>query len=338
MKRAIAALLASVVLQASSAAAQTVSAEAAQTVGQTSDGLTAAATQVRLFGDALLGTRFTVEAAWAARAGEAEETDAFSSAYPYDNRVQVIEAYGERTFRPHTALLAVHGGRFRTPFGISAGSDHAYSGFLRAPLIRYDDYFALSNNFLETGVGVVAGVPSLYVETTLGTPGDVGEAKRRPGLDRIVRVQGSYRSLIVGLSHISTNPFQPIRFARGRAAFTGVDARWMRKGVEVRGEWITGQPFDGTRTTGGYADLLIHRPGLGPVTAVLRAERLSYETAPPRAIYAQRYTAGARVRLLNNLAAQVNVMRQHGLPESRPTSLDVALTYVFRFDARRSKQ
>lgn len=333
MKNAIVAMLAAVVLQANPAAAQTVSAEAAQTVGQTSDGVAAAATQLRLFGDALLGTRFTLEAAWAARFGDGE-TDAFSGAYPYGNRVQVIEAYGERTFRPHTALLAVHGGRFRTPFGISAGSDHAYSGFLRAPLIRYDDYFALSNNFLETGVGVVAGVPSLYVETSLGTPGDVGEAKRRPGLDRVVRVQGSYRSLIVGVSHSSTNPFQPISFARGRAAFTGADARWMREGVEVRGEWIAGQPFDGTRTTGGYVDLLVHRPGLGPVTAVLRAERLGYETAPPHAIYAQRYTAGARVRILSTLAAQVNVMRQHGVPEARPTSLDVALTYVFRFDAR----
>jgi hypothetical protein len=333
MKNAIAAMLAAVVLHATPAAAQTVSAEAAQTVGQTSDGVAAAATQLRLFGDAPLGTRFTLEAAWAARLGD-EETDAFSGAYPYGNQVQMIEAYGERTFRPRTALLAVHAGRFRTPFGISAGSDHAYSGFLRAPLIRYDDYFALSNNFLETGVGVVAGVPTLYVETSLGTPGDVGEARRRPGLDRVVRVQGSYRSLIVGISHSSTNPFQPISFARGRAVFTGADARWMREGVEVRGEWIAGQPFDGTRTTGGYVDLLVHRPGLGPVSAMLRAERLGYETVPPFAIYAQRYTAGARVRLLNTLAAQVNVIRQHGVPEARPTSLDVALTYVFRFDRR----
>jgi len=117
-----------------------------------------------------------------------------------------------------------------------------------------------------------------------------------------------------------------------------MDARWMRSGVEVRGEWIAGQPFDGTRTTGGYVDLLVHRPGLGPVTAVLRAERLGYVTAPPRAIYASRYTAGARVRIVNTLAAQVNVMRQHGMPRFRPTSLDVALTYVFRFDARRSKE
>ena len=337
MKSVVVAMLASITLQATPAAAQTVSVEAAQTVGQTSDGVSAAATQLRLFGDAPFGTSFNLEVAWAARFG-AGDTDAFGGAYPYGNRVQVIEAYGERTFRPRAAILAVQAGRFRTPFGISAGSDHAYSGFLRAPLIRYDGYFALSNNFLETGVGVVVGVPSLYVETVLGTPDDVGTAERRPGLDRVVRVQGSYRSLIAGLSHISTNPYQPISFARGRAAFTGVHARWMRNGVEIRGEWIAGQPFDGTRTTGGYVDLLVHRPGLGPVTPVLRAERLGYVASPPRAIYATRYTAGARVRIVNTLAAQVNVIRQQGIPRSRPTSLDAALTYVFRFDARRSKE
>ncbi len=213
MKRAIAALLASIVLQASPAAAQTVSAEAAQTVGQTSDGVAAAATQVRLFGDALLGTRFTLEAAWAERFGAAE-TDAFSGAYPYRNRVQVIEAYGERTFRPHAALLAVHGGRFRTPGSRS-----------------------------------------------------MGHARRAATSTFSFIVQGSARS---------------------------------------------------PRCSGPSGS--------------------RYSTAPPRAIYATRYTTGARVRIVNTLAAQVNLMRQHGMPRFRPTSLDVALTYVFRFDARRSKE
>jgi hypothetical protein len=338
MKHAVAVMLASIALHANDARAQTASVEAAQTIGQSTDGVAAAATQLRLFGNALFGTRFHLEAAWAARSGDAEVTDAFGAAYPYGNRVQVMEAYGERTFRPRTALLSVRAGRFRTPFGISSASEHAYSGFLRAPLIRYDGYYALSNNFLEMGASVLAGIPALYVETSFGRPGDVGTAQRRPGLDRTVRLQGSFRSLILGLSHLSTNPYQPLRFAAGRAVFTGVDARWMRHGVEVRGEWIAGQPFDGTRTTGGYVDLLVHRPGLGPVTWVLRAERLGYATAPPRALYAQRYTAGARVRLRETLTAQVNVMRHHGVPDSRPASLDVALTYLLRLDGRRARQ
>jgi hypothetical protein len=33
-------------------------------------------------------------------------------------------------------LHAFKAGRYRTPFGISSGSDHAYMGFQRAPLVR----------------------------------------------------------------------------------------------------------------------------------------------------------------------------------------------------------
>jgi len=330
--RCLAAAAAALALVPAAAAAQSISAEAAQTAGYSSDGSGAAATQIRLFGEAASGVRFHVEGAWAARSGG--ESDAFGSAYPYENKIDLIEAYGDRLFRPRGALLGVRAGRFRTPFGIYHASDYAYSGFLRAPLIRYDGYFALSNTFLENGVSVAAGVPRLYVETALGAPGDVGEAIRPSGLDRVVRLQASYRSLIVGVSHITTKPYQSPRFAHGDASFTGIDARWMQGGVELRGEWIAGQPFDGTRTTGGYLDLRVHVPALGPATAVLRAERLGYDAIPPFALYARRYTAGARIRILAPLAVSVNVLHQSGLPSQRAAAADVALTYVLRIDGR----
>jgi hypothetical protein len=323
-------------LLANRAAAQSVALEAAQTGGLSSTGNAAAATQARLFGDAALGVTFNLEGAWAVRSGD--DTDAFGAAYPYDGRVQVIEAYGERMFRPAGALLSVRGGRFRTPFGIYSASDHAYSGFLRAPLIRYGDYFALSNNYLENGISVAAGVPRLYVETTIGMPGDVGEAVRPRGADTIVRAQASYRSLIVGASYIDTKPYQSPQFAHGRATFGGLDARWMRNGIEIRGEWIGGRPFDGTRTTGGYVDVLVHRPGrLSWVTAVARAERLGYVAVPPFDLYAHRYTAGARLRLLDRLSAQMGVVRQSGLAQQDHSAVDLALTYVVRLESRRPR-
>ena len=124
--------------------------EAAITTGVTTEEQSAAAaTQVRVFGDAAAGVRYFGEVSWAARSGAGNDADAFGSAYPYGNRVQVIEAYGERMFRPSGRIFGVKAGRYRTPFGISNGSDYAYSGFLRAPLMRYDGYFALSNDFLE---------------------------------------------------------------------------------------------------------------------------------------------------------------------------------------------
>jgi len=175
------------------------------------------------------------------------------------------------------------------------------------------------------------GVPQLYVETSLGVPADVGDEKRRSGFDRVFRVQGYRGQWIVGVSHIRTRPNQPESFAHGRAEFTGIDVRWMHEGVLVRGEWITGQPFDGTTTDGWYADLMLHRVAMGPVTAVLRAEQLNYNTIAQFAIHTTRLTVGAKIRLPRGLTAQVNLNRQSGnRPAYRSTPLDLALTYSIR--------
>jgi hypothetical protein len=318
-----------IVSHATVASSQSVAVEINQTVGVSTENVAAAATQVRAFGEAVAGVRFMGEAAWAARS--AGETDAFGAAYPYANRAQVIEAYAERTFLPGPFLVGIRGGRYRTPFGISSGSDHAYNGFLRAPLIRYDDYYALSNNFLEHGGDVIVGVPRLTLEVSAGVPADVGSASRRQGLDTVVHGQGALGALIVGMSYIRTRPYQDEFFAKGRAVFTGLDVRFMRGGVQARGEWISGRPFDGTTTTGGYADLIVHRPSMGPITAVMRAEHLAYEAPAPFQLYGTRYTGGARIRLLGRLTAVVDVIHQsHDLPQRRATSVDVGLTYSVR--------
>jgi hypothetical protein len=315
----------------SPALAQPIIVEADLTGGYTSDEAGALATQVRAFGDIPLGLRVLAEAAWAARSDTDESTDAFGAAYPYRNRVQIIEAYAERLFHPGPALLGFRAGRYRTPFGIYTRGDYAYSGFLRAPLIRYDGYFALSNNFLEHGAELIAGIPQLYIETSLSAPADVGDSVRRSGVDSVTRLQGYYGPWIVGVSHIRTQPYMPERFARGRSVFTGVDLRWTAGGVQVSGEWLTGRPFDGTSTTGWHADVMVHRPVMGPVTAVWRSEQLDYDASAPFARWARRHTAGARVRLLRNLSAQVNVLHQSGdLTDAYTTALDGALTYSIR--------
>lgn len=332
--RVCAATMIAVLAVATSAAAQSVTVEASQTAGYSSEDIGAAATQVRAFGDVAGGVRFMTEAAWGVRSDAV--SDAFGSAYPYDGRVQAIEAYGERTFQPRGALLGVRVGRYRTPFGISGSSDHAYVGFLRAPLMRYDGYYALSNEFLEHGADVIIGAPRLFVETSVGTPADVGEAQRRHGLDAVVRVQAAYGGAILGASYIDTRPYQPPDFAQGRTRFGGIDGRWMRGGVMLRGEWISGRPFDGTTTDGGYLDVIVHRPRMGPVTAVFRAERLVYDAEPPFALAATRYTAGARIRFLERAAAEIGLLRQTGgVAGAHPTAIDVAVTYTVRTPAFR---
>src|ERR1700730_8589482 len=149
------------ITSATAVQAQTTTTHGAGSVGVSSDDVSAVATQLRAFGEVRGGIRYFVEGAWAEVS--AGNSDAFGAAYPYGNRVQVIEAYGERMFQPRGMLVGIRAGRFRTPFGISSGSDYAYTGFLRAPLVRYDGYFALSNDFLEHGADLVVGVPQLTV-------------------------------------------------------------------------------------------------------------------------------------------------------------------------------
>jgi len=331
MKRLALALGLAVLTHAHVASGQSLAVEVDQSVGHSTENVSAAGTQIRTFGELQPGFRFNVEAAWAVRS--ADQGDAFEAAYPYAEHLQIIEAYGERLFAPGHGVLAIRLGRYRTPFGIYSASDHAYNGFLRAPLIRYDDYYALSNNFLEHGADVVVGTPRFSLEASVGVPGDVGEATRREGVDAVVRGQGAVGPMIVGISYIRTSPNLPASFARGHAMFSGVDARWMRDGVQVRGELIWGQPFDGTTTTGGYIDLIVHRPSMGPLTVVARAERTAYEAPAPFALYAQRYTAGGRIRLFDRLTTEVMLIRQTRSLSDHLLAVDLGLTYSLRHDS-----
>ena len=318
---------------AASTRAQSITTEAVLTTGASTDDVAVGAAQARAFGDLKSGVRYFVEAAWARSSDEDGDSDAFDTAYPYANRIQIIEAYGERMFHPGDGIVNVRAGRFRTPFGISSASEHAYLGFTRAPLIRYDGDFALSNNALEHGADVVAGLPDLNVEVALGAPGDVGSQPRRAGLDSTVRVQGYYGPFIIGVSHTRTLPSETMPFATGHADFTGIDARFTRDGVQVRGEWLTGQPFDTATTTGWYADLILHRTFMGPVTAVARVERLDYET-PFEELdrYMRRQTVGARVRVTTPLSVSVNVIHQTGVSDEYSSmALDAGVTWSFRY-------
>jgi hypothetical protein len=316
-------------LNAHVARGQSITTEGSITAGTSSDEVSAVATQLRAFGEVPDHIRYYVETAWATSSDD--NSDAFGAAYPYRDRVQVIEAYGERMFLPGGTVVGARAGRYRTPFGISSGSDHAYTGFLRAPLIRYDGYSALSNNFLEHGADLLVGVPRFTVEASLGAPADVGSAVRRSGLDSVVRLQSVFGPAIVGVSHIRTLPYQPASFAFGHTDFTGIDVRWMRDGVQFRGEWITGRPFNGTTTDGWYADVMVHRVAMGPVTAVARVEQLDYDTTTGLALHTKRQTIGARIRLFEGLSAQVNVLHHKGqLDQYRQATIDVGVTYSVR--------
>lgn len=342
------------VLQASLASGQSAAAEVDQSAGYSTEGVRAISTKLRAFGEVTPDVRFHISAV-AGR--QSQESDAFGAAYPYTEHPVVLDAYAERMFRPGGGLFGVRAGRFRTPFGISSDSDQGYVGFQRNPLIRYDDFFALSNTFFENGAAVILGTPRLSLEASLGASGDLGEHTRPAGLDKILRGQAVAGRFIIGVSYINTRPHlahagtdfasefaagadgredeeeEEHEVAPGRATFGGLDVRWMRDGVQLRGELISGHPFDGARTHGGYVDLIVHRSFMGPVTAALRAERLTHRDRSTLVLAGDRYTAATRIRLPRGFVTHIElVQNSRHLPRRRPTAVDIGLSYSVRVE------
>ena len=328
-------------------AQETIAAEIDVTSGYSGEDIRAAALQLRLSGEGPARIEFFAEAAWGERwAGDSPVigeslsgvdptgSDVFGAAYPYSGRVRLMEIYAERYFRPRGAMLGVRAGRFRMPFGIYSRSDHGYSGFLRPPLIRYDGYFGVSNNWLEDGAMFTAGVPQLFVEASVSRPHDVGFAIRREGVDATIRAQGYRGQFVLGASYARSNPYLSPRFAIGRQAFSGADLRWAHpSGLQARAEILKGHSYEGVSTIGWYLDGFIHRPGMGPFTAVVRGEQMDYTAPAPRDRRARRLTLGTRAQLPGPLTVQVNYLRQRGdLPRIKSQSIDFSATYSFRMD------
>jgi hypothetical protein len=286
---------------------------------------------VRVFGEPRAGLRFEVEGMWGTRSRDG--SDVFGTAYPYEGEADLGAAYATFARPASRGIRSIRAGRYRPPFGISSASEHAYVGFLRPPLIRYGGYYALSNSYFDHGVDVIVGAPRLSLRASVGVPWDVGDVRRRPGAGGTVRIEGHVSSFVLGVSYIDTTPDRPPIYAHGRARFAGVDVRWMQNGLMLRGEWLGGRPFEGTATRGGYVDVLVHRPSLGPVTLLARAERLAYDARAPFSLYTHRYSAGARVRVWRSLSISSMAVHQSGQQtQRRPTAIDVGVTYAVRHD------
>ena len=105
----------------------------------------------------------------------------------------------------------------------------------------------------------------------------------------------------------------------------------MRGGVQLSGEWIEGQPFDGTTTAGWYLDAssiasqcVRSRPWHGSSGSITTQTRLLMFTGDGKR--SGHASGSARV-----FSAQVNVLHQTGQPdEYGPAAVDVGVTYSVR--------
>lgn len=311
------------------AAAQPPATEVDTTIGYSTEGLSTAATQVRTFGEIRPGLRYYVEGHAARRTQSG--SDAFGAAFPYTNGLNASETYVEQRLEGKRLIGGIRAGRYRTPFGIYDRGEHAYNGFLRPPLVRWGDYYDISNYWLEGGVDAFATTRGLQLEVSLGTPAEGRKLQlRRAGLDVAARLQAHRGDFIGGGSFLKTQPDTTHSWVRGQSRFGGVDARWMRNGLQLRGEIIWGSAFANSGMRGWYVDALAHRRDLGPVTPVLRVEEYRYWSSAHRTTW-KRVTAGARIKLTQATTLQLNLLRQPELTETRNSALDVGLSHTIRY-------
>ena len=113
-----------------------------------------------------------------------------------------------------------------------------------------------------------------------------------------------------------------------------LDVRWAHPaGFQARGELLQGHSYEGVSTIGWYIDGIVHRPGMGPFTALVRGEYLDYDRAGAARAHGEASTLGTRVRLPGPLTLQLNYLRQKGdLPHIKSHSIDFSATYSFRID------
>ena len=246
-----------------------------------------------------------------------------------------MEIYAERYFRPRGAMLAVRAGRFRMPFGIYNRSDHGYSGFLRPPLIRYDGYFGISNNWLEDGAMFTAGAAATVRRSQRQPPARRRirrSARRARHVDPRARLPRTVRR------RRKLRAQQSVSVAAICRRTPGVLGRRCAMGASVRTAGARGIP-EGPFVRGRVDNRLVCRRHRAPARngAVHggrpRRSRWTTRLPAPRDRRAKRLTLGTRVRLPGPVTLQLNYLRQHGdLPRLKSHSIDFSATYSFRMD------
>ena len=323
--------LASVLLASAPASAQSVTAEVDVSGGVSTENVRAGAAQARLFGASASDWRFFVEATFGGVDGQ--QTDAFSAAYPYDRRLRPMEMYVEKMFRPRKRAR----GRSRPDATArrSASPRAAITATPASPARRSSATATASRSRTRPRRrrSVLVGTPRLYGETSFGVPQDEGSPAAQTGVDVTVRVQGYYKSFIVGASRIAHRPRQVARqlCGRGEWSSTASTAAGCRAACSCAGNGSSGSRSTrvATRRRLSRRDRPPPRHGPGDRRRADRAARLRRARRP--SFYLQRFTAGARVRLPSSCSGQVNVIHQpSGLAAGRTTALDVGLTCTIR--------
>jgi hypothetical protein len=181
--------------------------------------------------------------------------------------VELYEAYGEWEAGRQRWRL----GRFQIPFGIHNRSELYYVGLISDPLVRYYPFQGPHLEDSANGLEYLRSAGPWQVEAVLLGRGDAIGAVVPRGDEGSLRIQRYTGSLIIGLNAFRSRA--PVAGAgnTGEGHFFGLDFRFSRPALILRGEIVTGH-VPGGSPEGFYLDALYHPVRLGRVTVVGRTE------------------------------------------------------------------
>jgi hypothetical protein len=223
----------------------------------------------------------------------------------YDDVNRVQEAVLEKD----TGSGRLRVGLVRLPFGIHDTRETYDSGLIDYPIAR-NDYESHGVDWGVPGALWIGGSPRLQVEAAAFSGLASGiENNRNPVGGGAARLQTYSGDLILGLSRWDGYLSDTSSLAdREVVQMNGVDWRYTRPHLLIRGEYLTGVIGD-DRPHGWYSDLYYRLPGVEKCTLVGRIEEShpAADTASRRQV-----TVGARYVLAPDWTAAVNWKRKSG--------------------------
>lgn len=194
-------------------------------------------------------------------------------------------------------------GIIRLPFGLSNFSETYASGLIDYPIAR-GDYELFGTNWGVPGVRFNGGVPNLRIEAAAFGGQGAGVWGNRNNVSGIsLRMQGYSKDFIVGISRWD-GTLSPggNHGARGRTHLNGIDIRYTRPHLLIRGEYLFGLLGDEYQQ-GTYLDVYYHLPKFHRWTLTLRAENFRANISDP---WLNQFTVGFRYTLSREWVAAFN--------------------------------
>jgi hypothetical protein len=216
-----------------------------------------------------------------------------------ENGVDLYEAFGEWGKGRHRGRL----GYFEVPFGIHNRTELYYVGLISLPLIRYYPFQSPGIGRSASGVGYLGSLGAWQLEAALFGHGGSIESLVPSGGEGAVRIQHYSGPLILGISALRERVSAGDPDYRGTGYFYGLDFRYSRPMLILRGELVAGN-VPGGSPRGFYLDVLYHPSSFGRVTLVGRTEAVRGQPQIGRTY--SRQTIGFKWLLVRGTTLAVN--------------------------------